>query len=89
MRQAGVPKRRGERGGDRDEHQRAEDGAGGEYSSGVAGRILGGADAQIDVACQGGEGGLDGVEEDGVGEAFGRGGGAVGGCCYAFLEEGP
>jgi hypothetical protein len=42
---------------------------------------------QVDVACQRGEGGLHGVEENGVGEAGVRW--AVGGCCYAFLQEGP
>jgi len=32
---------------------------------------------------------LDGVQEDGEGEALGGGGWTVGGCGYAFLKEGP
>lgn len=44
---------------------------------------------EVDVACEGGEGGLHRVEEDGVGEAFWGGGRAVWCCCNAFLEESP
>ena len=44
---------------------------------------------EVDVTDQGGESGLDCVQEDGVGEALGGGGRAVGGCCYAFLEDAP
>lgn len=32
---------------------------------------------------------MDGVEDEGVGPALGAGGGAIGGGCDAFLEEGP
>ena len=47
----------------------------------------GNGEKEVEVAGQGGEGGLDGIQEDGVGEARVRG--AVGCGCYAFLEEGP
>ena len=87
MREAGVAEGRGEGRGDGDEDHGAEDGARGEDASV---RARGGARAQeVDVACQGGEGGLDGVEENGVGEALGGRRGAVWGCSYALLEEGP
>jgi hypothetical protein len=50
-------------------------------------RVLGRRRNEVDVACEGGEGRLDGVEEDGVCEA-----GVVRSVCGggdALLEEGP
>lgn len=44
---------------------------------------------EIGVARQGSESRLYGIEEDGVGESFGRGSGAVCRCGYTFLEKGP
>ena len=44
---------------------------------------------EVDGADYAGESGLDGIEEYGVGEAFGRAGGAIAGSSYAFLEDSP
>ncbi len=87
VREAGVAEGRGEGGGDGDEDQGAEDGA--RWEDGAGGGGAGGGAQEVDVACQGGEGGLHRVEEDGVAEAFGGGGRAVSCGCYAFLEESP
>ena len=82
----GIAEWRGERGGYRDENKREEDGAIGEY--GWCG-CCGSREEKVGVACERGERGLNGIEEDGVGEAFWRGGGTIFRCGDAFLEEGP
>lgn len=64
--EGGVAEGRGQGGGDGDEDEGLKNAGGGEYG-GCAGGGAGG-DAEIHVAGQGGEAGLDGVEEDGVAE---------------------
>ncbi len=87
MREGGVAEGGGERGCDCHEDQGEENGARGE--DGWNRLAVRGGDEEVDVACQGGEGRLNGVEEDGVGEFLRGGGGAVDGRCYPFLEESP
>lgn len=87
MGEGGVAEGRGKGGGDGDEKE-GEDDAGGGEDGGCAGRGAVG-NKQVEVAGEGGEARLDGVEEDGVLE-FGRGGsGSVGGGEYTFLKDGP
>lgn len=83
----GVAEGGGEGGGYGDQGEGEEDGARGE--DGRCGCGGGGREQEVAIACYGGEGRLDGVEEDGVSKAFGRGGWAVSGCSYSFLEECP
>jgi hypothetical protein len=48
-----------------------------------------GRQGEVDGGDEGGEEGLHGVEEDGVGPALRGGGGTVGRGCDAFLEDSP
>ena len=83
MGEGGVAKGGREGRGYGDKYEGEQDGTGGEdcrcWAFAIAGR-----DEKVDVAGQGGEGGLDGIEEHGVREAFGRALGAVR-CCGEFL----
>lgn len=85
--EGGVAEGRGERGCYGNE-EKGEDDPGGRKDRGYA---VGGAIGceEIDVAGEGGEAGLDGVEEDGVFEFGGCGRGAVWGGEDAFLEDSP
>jgi hypothetical protein len=85
--EGGVAKGRGEGGGDGDEEEGEDDAPrredGGQRGGGAA------APGEVEVARDGGEEGLDRVEEDGVLEDLGLVGGTVGGGCEFLLEEGP
>ena len=85
MGEGGVAEGGGEGGDDCDEEERRED-AGCWEGRGDSG-VFGGGEVEVQEPGDGGEGGLDGVEDYRVGP-FGAGD-AVGGCCYALLEEGP
>lgn len=88
MRQRGVAEWTGEGGGDGDEEERHEDALVGEDGWGAAG--LGrGVITQVDVSYEGGEEGLESIEEDGEFEEFGGGRGAVWRCGETLLEESP
>ena len=90
MFQGGVAEGRGEGRRDGDEEEvlcdcgGGEDGGGSSWFVGVCC-----CEGEVDGGDEGGEDGLDGVEEDGVGPSLWCGGGAVGGGCYAFLEDRP
>lgn len=83
--ETGVAEGRGEGLSDRDKQETEGDGEGGEDTGGGGGRGVG--VAKVDVAGEGGEEGLDGVEDEGGAEDDFVG--AIGGGGDALLEEGP
>lgn len=83
--ETGVAEGRGEGLSDRDKQETEGDGEGGEDAGGGVGRGVG--VAEVDVAGEGGEEGLDRVEDEGSAEDDFVG--AIGGGGDALLEEGP
>lgn len=83
--ETGVAEGRGEGLSDRDKQETEGDGEGGEDAGGGVRRGIG--VAEVDVAGEGGEKGLDGVEDEGGAEDDFVG--AIGGGGDALLEEGP